>query len=221
MRIEVAILEDDNEVRACLETFVAASTTCVCRRSFDTGELAVRELSKSPVDVVLVDLQLPGINGTQVIRKLKRSAPSMKSVILTVYEDDERIFDALAAGADGYILKRSSPDDIINAIVEVQRGGAPMSGIIARKVIQHFRSTDTAKPNSDLETLSDRENEVLALLARGDLYREIATKLGISYETVHTHIRRIYEKLHVRSRTQAVSKFMTERSSNSIGESSR
>ena len=208
MRIDVAIIEDDDAVRECLQTLLERSTECRCRRVFQSGEAAIPELLDEPVQVVLVDIGLPGISGIHVIRKLKRKNPAMKSVMLTVYEDDEKIFSALEAGADGYILKRSSPEEILRAVKEVHLGGAPMTGIIARKVIQHFRQTPAELASVGLSSLSNREGEILELLAKGDLYKEIAAKLGISYETVHSHIRRIYEKLHVRSRAQAVSKLI-------------
>jgi len=208
MLIDVAIIEDDEGVRECLQALIDGSSECRCRQTFRSGEGAIPRLLVDPVQVVLVDIGLPGISGIEVIRRLKRKLPAMKSVMLTVYEDDEKIFSALEAGADGYILKRSSPDEILQAVKEVHSGGAPMTGIIARKVIQHFRVTPLGAAADELNSLSDREGEILNLLAKGDLYKEIASKLGISYETVHSHIRRIYEKLHVRSRAQAVSKLI-------------
>ena len=206
--IDVAIIEDDDGVRECLQALLDGSAECRCLQIFRSGEGAIPRLLVDPVQVVLVDIGLPGISGIEVIRRLKRKLPAMKSVMLTVYEDDEKIFSALEAGADGYILKRSSADEILQAVKEVHAGGAPMTGIIARKVIQHFRGAPVDTADDDLNSLSDREGEILNLLAKGDLYKEIASKLGISYETVHSHIRRIYEKLHVRSRAQAVSKLM-------------
>ena len=208
MLIDVAIIEDDDGVRECLQALLDGSSECRCQQTFRSGEGAIPRLLTDPVQVVLVDIGLPGISGIELIRRLKRKVPAMKSVMLTVYEDDEKIFSALEAGADGYILKRSSPEEILHAVKEVYSGGAPMTGIIARKVIQHFRVAPAGGADHDLNSLSDREAEILNLLAKGDLYKEIASKLGISYETVHSHIRRIYEKLHVRSRAQAVSKLM-------------
>ncbi len=153
-----------------------------------------------------MDINLPGMNGVECVRQLKQLMPSLQVMMLTVYEDTENIFNALAAGATGYMLKRTSRDELLEAIREVHRGGSPMTTPIARKVVQSFQRAAPATPAT--EALSPREQEVLDCLAQGFLYKEIAEKLSISYETVHTYIRRIYEKLQVRTRTEAVAKFL-------------
>jgi DNA-binding NarL/FixJ family response regulator len=153
-----------------------------------------------------MDINLPGINGVECVRRLKPLLPGTQVIMLTVYEDTENIFNALAAGATGYLLKRTPREELLAAIRDVRRGGSPMTTHIARKVVQSFQqSAPAAQP---AENLSQREQEVLDLLSQGFLYKEIAEKLGISYETVHTYIRRIYEKLQVRTRTEAVAKFL-------------
>jgi DNA-binding NarL/FixJ family response regulator len=149
------------------------------------------------------------MNGVELVRRLKQAAPQILAVMLTAYEDTENIFNALAAGAAGYLLKRAPRSELLEAIREVRRGGSPMTTHIARKVVQSFQKTSPSlQPGGGGDTLSTREQEVLDLLSQGFLYKEIADKLGISYETVHTYIRRIYEKLQVRTRTEAVAKFL-------------
>ena len=153
-----------------------------------------------------MDINLPGINGVECVRRLKQISPGIAAVMLTAYEDTENIFNALAAGATGYLLKRAPRAELLDAIREVHRGGSPMTTHIARKVVQSFqRATPSPQPDG---VLSAREQEVLDYLSQGFLYKEIAEKMGISYETVHTYIRRIYEKLQVRTRTEAVAKFL-------------
>jgi len=159
---------------------------------------------------VLMDINLPGMNGVECVRKLKVLLPQTQVMMLTVYEDTDNIFAALAAGASGYMLKRTPAKELIEAIHEVLRGGSPMTTHIARKVVLSFQKTAevSAKTAGELSELSEREQQVLDLLAQGLIYKEIAEKLEISYETVHTYIRRIYEKLQVRTRTEAVAKFL-------------
>jgi DNA-binding NarL/FixJ family response regulator len=154
-----------------------------------------------------MDINLPGINGVECVRRLKDQCPDTQFIMLTVYEDTDNIFNALAAGATGYLLKRSTKAELLQAIRDVMKGGSPMTTHIARKVVQSFQKPPARPPEPDFE-LSPREREVLDLLAQGFLYKEIAEKLGVTYETVHTHIRRIYEKLQVRTRTEAVAKFL-------------
>ena len=166
----------------------------------------MKEIPQAPPDVVLMDINLPGMNGVECVRQLKQLLPKVQVMMLTVYEDTENIFNALAAGASGYMLKRTPSKELLEAIQEVQRGGSPMTMHIARKVVQSFQRASPSP--SATENLSEREQQVLDLLSQGLMYKEIADKLGISYETVHTYIRRIYEKLHVQTRTEAVAKFM-------------
>ncbi|HMJ90887.1 MAG TPA: response regulator transcription factor, partial [Candidatus Acidoferrum sp.] len=177
-----------------------------CISTYANAEDALVDLPEKKPDVVLCDINLPGMNGVECVRKLKQVAPKIQVVMLTVYEDTENIFAALAAGASGYLLKRTTSAELLESLREVQRGGSPMTAHIARKVVQSFQKSDEA--NQQTEDLSPREREVLDCLSQGFLYKEIAEKLGISYETVHTYIRRIYEKLQVRTRTEAVAKFL-------------
>lgn len=154
-----------------------------------------------------MDINLPGMSGIDCVRKLKAAEPASQIVMLTVYENTEAIFKALAYGASGYLLKATAPEELLNAIQDVHRGGSPMTSHIARKVVQSFQQSPAAKAT---DNLSPREQEVLELLAKGFLYKEIADQLHISFETVHTYIRRIYEKLQVRSRTEAVAKYLRQ-----------
>jgi len=176
---------------------------------YGTAEAALEAIPKNPPNVVLMDINLPGMNGVECVRKLKQLSPATQVVMLTAYEDTENIFNSLAAGASGYLLKRSKSAEILEAIRDVQNGGSPMTTHIARKVVQSFQSSAAAAPATTTEPseeLSPREKEVLDLLSQGFMYKEISDKLGISFETVRTYIRRIYEKLHVRTRTEAVAK---------------
>jgi DNA-binding NarL/FixJ family response regulator len=206
MPINVSIVEDNEQLRATLGRVIGRAEGFRCVSQYADAEAALEGLPKDRPDVVLMDINLPGLNGVECVRRLKQSAPAILSVMLTVYEDTENIFNALAAGAAGYLLKRTSSAELLAAIREVHRGGSPMTTHIARKVTQSFIK---AGPSSQAtENLSEREQEVLDCLSQGFLYKEIAEKLGISYETVHTYIRRIYEKLQVRTRTEAVAKFL-------------
>ncbi|MGH7980563.1 MAG: response regulator, partial [Limisphaerales bacterium] len=171
------------------------------------AEEALKELPSVKPDVVLMDINLPGMNGVECVRHLRKLLPELHIIMLTVYEDTDNIFEALAAGASGYLLKRTTSQELINSIRDVQRGGSPMTAHIARKVVQSFQKN---APTHAAENLSEREQQVLDLLSHGLMYKEIAEKLQISYETVHTYIRRIYEKLRVRTRTEAVAKFLRQ-----------
>jgi DNA-binding NarL/FixJ family response regulator len=206
MPITVSIVEDSEQVRGTLARLIDRAEGFRCLSQFANAEAALEELPRETPDVVLMDINLPGMNGVECVRRLKQVVPAIQVVMLTVYEDTQNIFNALAAGASGYLLKRTSKDELLAAIREVQRGGSPMTTHIARKVVQSFQSAGTSSQST--ENLSPREQEVLDCLAHGFLYKEIADKLGISYETVHTYIRRIYEKLQVRTRTEAVAKFL-------------
>jgi len=206
MSISVSIVEDNNQLRATLARVLNRADGFRCLSQYGNAEDALKDLPRIRPDVVLMDINLPGMNGVQCVRQLKALLPEIQVMMLTVYEDTENIFNALAAGASGYMLKRTSSKELLEAIQDVQRGGSPMTMHIARKVVQSFQHTaTTAQPT---ENLSEREQQVLDLLSQGLMYKEIAEKLGISYETVHTYIRRIYEKLQVRTRTEAVAKFL-------------
>ncbi len=206
MPITVAIVEDSDQVRGTLARLINRAEGFRCVSHYPTAEAALAGIPGAPPDVVLMDINLPGINGVECVRRLRQLAPGTQVMMLTVYEDTENIFNALAAGAAGYLLKRTSRDELLAAIREVQRGGSPMTTHIARKVVQSFQRAGASPQPA--ENLSPREQEVLDCLAKGCLYKEIADTLGISYETVHTYIRRIYEKLQVRTRTEAVAKFL-------------
>lgn len=206
MPIAVSIVEDSDQVRGTLARLISRAAGFVCLNQYASAEAALEGLPRERPNVVLMDINLPGINGVECVRRLKQVAPEIQVIMLTVYEDTENIFNALAAGASGYLLKRTSMAELLAALREVQAGGSPMTTHIARKVVQSFQRTPAATQPAD--NLSQREQEVLDLLAQGLIYKEIAEKLGISYETVHTYIRRIYEKLQVRTRTEAVAKFL-------------
>jgi DNA-binding NarL/FixJ family response regulator len=206
MPINVSIVEDSDKFRETLARVLNRSEGFRCISHYPNAEEALKALPNDKPEVVLMDINLPGMNGVECVRQLKLLIPTIQVMMLTVYEDTENIFNALAAGATGYMLKRTSRDELLEAIKEVHRGGSPMTTHIARKVVLSFqRAAPAASPT---ENLSPREQEVLDCLAKGFLYKEIAEKLSISYETVHTYIRRIYEKLQVRTRTEAVAKFL-------------
>ena len=206
MPINVSIVEDSDKFRETLARVLNRSEGFRCISHYPNAEDALKALPNDKPEVVLMDINLPGMNGVECVRQLKQLMPTLQVMMLTVYEDTENIFNALAAGATGYMLKRTSRDELLDAIREVHRGGSPMTTHIARKVVLSFQKP--APMASPTETLSPREQEVLDCLAKGFLYKEIAEKLNISYETVHTYIRRIYEKLQVRTRTEAVAKFL-------------
>lgn len=205
MNIRVAIVEDDEQVRENLARLVGEAKGFECAATFSSGEQALEELPRRAFDVVLMDINLPGISGVECVRQLKGVAPTTQVVMLTVYDDSDRIFQALQMGAAGYLLKRSTAAEILHAIEDVHRGGAPMSSYIARKVVQSF----SRQGPSDMpaENLSKRETDVLEYVSRGYTNKEIADALGLSAETVRGYLKTIYSKLHVRSRTEAAMKF--------------
>ena len=207
MPITVSIVEDNDQLRGTLARVIGRAEGFQCLSQYGTAEAALEGLPRERPGVVLMDINLPGMNGVECVRKLKSLLPETQVMMLTAYEDTENIFNSLAAGASGYLLKRTSSAELLEAIREVSRGGSPMTAHIARKVVQSFQRPATAS-SQPADDLSPREREVLDCLAQGFLYKEIADKLGISYETVHTYIRRIYEKLQVRTRTEAVAKFL-------------
>lgn len=200
--IKVAIVEDDEAVRTILSDWIRQEDGFVCLHQFGSTEAALTGLPSQPPDVALVDINLPGLSGIECVRRLKAALPKTQFVMLTVYEDANHIFEALTAGATGYMLKRTAREALLTALREVHAGGSPMNGNIARMVVQSLQHAPTK--GTAAEGLSPRENEVLALLARGYLYKEVADVIGISMPTVKTYIRRICEKLHVHSRAQAV-----------------
>jgi len=206
MPISVSIVEDNEKLRGTLARVIDRSNGFECASQHGSAEDALKELPRVKPNVVLMDINLPGINGVECVRQLKPQLPETQVIMLTVYEDTENIFNALAAGASGYMLKRTPAAELLEAIRDVLRGGSPMTMHIARKVVQSFQKSPASIAAT--ENLSDREQQVLELLSQGLIYKEIADKIGVSYETVHTYVRRIYEKLQVRTRTEAVAKFL-------------
>jgi DNA-binding NarL/FixJ family response regulator len=202
--IGVSIIEDDVAAREILVGWIRRAEGFRFVSEHETAELALAKLPQEKPGVVLVDINLPGMSGIECVRRLKPILQDTQFVMVTVYEDANHIFNALAVGATGYMLKQTRRGDLLAALKEVHAGGSPMSSQIARKVVQSFRRPTDSGNQADL---SPREQEVLELLARGYLYKEIAESLQISVQTVNTYIRRIYEKLHVRSRAQAVAKY--------------
>jgi len=203
--IAVSIIEDDAPARGILADWIRRAPGFRCAGAHGSGESALATLPNEKPTVVLMDINLPGMTGIECVRRIKPLLPDTQFVMLTVYEDAEHIYNALAAGASGYLLKRTPRAELLAALKDVHAGGSPMTSHIARKVVQSFQRAGSQI--SEGEDLSPREREVLELLARGYLYKEIAESLQISVPTVNTYIRRIYEKLHVRSRSQAVAKF--------------
>jgi DNA-binding NarL/FixJ family response regulator len=203
----IAIVEDNRVIRESLVEFVKADSECECVFVCATAEEALKEIPKRQVDIVLMDIQLPDISGIGCTARLKQLMPSVQIIIVTVYEDTERIFKALRAGACGYLLKRCTPEELVSAIREVRQGGAPMSREIARKVILSFQEPVTTA--AEVEGLSPREREILELLAEGFPNKQIAARVGLTDGTVRWHLRHVYNKLHVRSRTEAALKFLS------------
>jgi DNA-binding NarL/FixJ family response regulator len=205
--ISVSIVDDNKDLLQSIANFMNRSAGFRCVSTYGSGEAALKGLQTEPPDVVLMDINMTGMNGIECVERLKAAAPEIQIVMLTVYEDTEKIFAALAAGASGYLLKRLSPSKLLQAIREVHAGGSPMSGSIARKVVASFQNAEGSGQRHP--QLSPREQEVLELLAQGCSNKEIADKLFISIETVTWHLRNIYTKLHVRSRTQAALRFLS------------
>ena len=205
MSITISIVEDDGPAREILADWIKQADGFKCVSQHGSVEHALKHLPAEPPSVVLMDINLPGRSGIEGVRRLKPLLPGAQYLMLTVYEDADHVFDALAAGATGYLLKQTPRGELLTAIKEVHAGGSPMTSNIARRVVQAFHHEDADTPES--ANLSQREREVLELLAHGYQYKEIVDKLNVSRGSVNTYIRRIYEKLHVRSRWQAVAKF--------------
>ena len=206
MTITVAIVEDDALVRRSLAGILARSPGIACVGKYANGEEALREIPSIAPKVVLMDIHLPGMDGVECVRRLAELAPKTQIIILTAHDHTDSIFNSLAAGAGGYLLKPVRAAELVAAIRDVYAGGAPMTSNIARKVVQSFKQAGPSP--RETENLSPREQEVLDFLAKGYLYKEIAEQLNISYGTVHTYIERIFKKLHVRSRAKAVAKYL-------------
>jgi len=204
--VRVVIVDDDDWLRANLEQEIGQTAGFEVLRAYGTAEDALAGIPGLAPDVVLMDINLPGMSGVECLRRLKAVCPEPQILMLTVYEESEQIFNSLLAGASGYLLKRTPTPQIIESIRQVRAGGSPMTANIARKVVQYFnRMGDRA---SECEKLTPREREVLELLARGDAYKQIADKLKVSLETVRMNVKHLYTKLHVHSRGEAVAKLM-------------
>jgi DNA-binding NarL/FixJ family response regulator len=210
--IKVSIVEDDDLVRESLEVLINGANGFACMETYGSAEEALQGISRNPVDVVLMDIHLRNQSGVECVRQLKVIMPAVQVIMLTMYEDDKLVFDSLRAGASGYLLKRTPHVQILAAIEDVHLGGSPMTSSIARKVVQLARQSRTeASPKSTgIALLTPREVEILQQLSEGYRYKEIADRLKINVETVRTHLRRVYEKLHVSSRTEAVVKFLRD-----------
>ena len=204
--ISVSIVDDEPGLRESIATFVDGSPGFRCVSAYESAEAALQRLPADRPDVVLMDINMPGMNGIECVQRLKTTMPAVQIVMLTVYEDTDQIFKALAAGASGYLLKRLTPCRLLEAIREVHTGGSPMSSSIARKVVVSFQKAGPAVDQGAL--LSPREQAVLDCVAKGLAYKQIAEEMGISVTTIRTYLRRIYEKLHVQSRSEAVAKYL-------------
>ena len=200
--IKVAIVEDNDDIREAMRVLINGSAGFNCTHVYSTANEAVIELPKNQFDIILMDISMPGMSGIECIVELKDRMPHSQFMMVTVFEDDVNIFNALKAGATGYILKRTSPAQILEAIRELHKGGSPMSPEIARRVVASLQN----KKNNNTEILTDREKQILDLLAKGFLYKEIAAELDIAYETVKKHIQNIYEKLQVQNKVEALIK---------------
>ena len=203
-KIIVSIVEDTDDIRNALRVLINGSKGFECVHVFADAEEALQNMSSKEIDVVLMDINLPGMDGIECMKTLKPEMPKSQFMMCTVYDDDDHIFNALQSGASGYILKRTSPAQILEAIRDLHEGGSPMSSEIARRVVDSMQKSK--KRSEATELLTDRENEILDFLAKGYLYKEIAAELFISKETVKKHIHNIYDKLHVQTRTEALNK---------------
>ena len=204
--ITVAIVEDRTDVREGLGALIDASEGFVCAATFGNAESFLAALDSLPLDVVLMDIGLPGMNGIQAVRELRTDRPAVQVMMLTVFEDDDHVFEALRSGATGYVLKTTPPDELLESIRVLNAGGSPMSSGIARRVVETFHRPPLVP--EDEQPLTPREEEILELLVQGYRYREIAEQLFISIDTVRTHVRHVYEKMHVRSRAEATMKYL-------------
>jgi DNA-binding NarL/FixJ family response regulator len=207
MQTTVALVEDNRSIRESLSRIIDQNPGFRCVCAVSSAEEALEKIPASHPDVVLMDIHLPGMSGIECTALLKKSRADIQVIMLTVYEDSDRIFKALKAGASGYLLKRTDPAQLLTAIKEIKEGGAPMTSEIARKVVEAFQTQDESTPQA--ESLSKREREILEMLCAGFANKEIADKLSLSIETVRGHLKHIYDKLHVQSRTQAVVKFLS------------
>jgi len=203
--IKLVIVEDLEEVTEGLSEFIRRDPELQLIATFRTAEAAALELPLIKPDIVIMDINLPGITGIECIKQVKKTGASMQFMMFTVYENNDQVFEALKAGATGYLLKKTAPPQIIEAIKDLFNGGSPMSATIARKLVTIFQEQPKGT-NNEASVLTNRERDVLECLAKGMLYKEIAEQLGISFHTVRQHIRKMYEKLHVQNKTEALNK---------------
>lgn len=203
-KIRLSIIEDDPEIRNNLALIINANEGMICEQTYDNAEEFLNELENSKLDIVLMDISLPGMTGIRAVEKMKESVPEVEALMLTVHQDDQLVFDSLCAGASGYLVKSTPPEHIIKAVVEAMNGGAPMSTSIARMVVKSFRKQQRAD-------LTEREMDVLDQLCKGKSYKLIADALFISQDTVRSHIKSIYKKLEVNSKSEAVAKALKDK----------
>jgi DNA-binding NarL/FixJ family response regulator len=203
MELKIGIIEDEKQIREGMVAMINGSEGFSCKHAYDNAEDAIKKIPDIGLDVVLVDIHLPGKSGIDCIAELKPKCKNTQFIIFSSFEDTESVFKSLKVGATGYLTKTTEPSKILDALVDVYKGGSPMSSNIARKIVNSFQTTES---NTELKKLSTREKEILDLLAKGYRYKEIANQLFLSTETVRTHIRNIYEKLQVNSRTEAINK---------------
>ncbi len=212
LAIKVSIVEDEPELRREFEKLINAAAGFRCVATYPNAEVALAQLPQHAPDLVLMDINLPGMSGIECVRMLRETLPKLPVVMLTVYEDSDALFKSLMAGANGYLLKRTPRAKLLESLREIHEGGAPMSRSIARKVVDFFHQVSRLPPtvvkSPELESLTQREQEILASLAKGKSYKEIAVECGISGDTTRKHMARIYEKLHVHSRTEAILKYL-------------
>lgn len=206
MPIKVALVEDDEGIRSSLAALIRRASNLRLAGDYPDAETALQEIPRKPPDVVLMDINLPGLNGVECVRQLKSSLPEVQFLMLTVYEDSDSLFNSLKAGASGYLLKRTISTRLLDAIREVHTGGSPMTPQLARRLVQFF--SNPASDQAAVSKLTPGEKEFLDQLARGYAYKEIADRMKISIDTVRSYVRTVYEKLHVHSRTEAVVKYL-------------
>ncbi len=208
--IKVSIVEDNDKLRESLAIMIGGASGFSCVSTHASAEEALRQIPTRKPDVVLMDINLAGKSGVECVQELKALLPAVKIIMHTVYEDEDQLFRSLRAGATGYLLKRTTPGKLLEAIAEVHGGGSPMTAQIARMVVEHFHQVGSGKPGESAENLTAREREILDKLAKGYRNKEIADMLSVSIDTVRSHLRKIYEKLHVSSRTAAVLKYLNK-----------
>lgn len=210
MEIKVAIFEDNKPLRESLQQLINNAEDMVCTGAFSDANKLIRNIEFSNPDVVMMDINMPGVSGIEAVQTIKERFPQVHIMMQTVFEDNDKIFAAICAGASGYMLKKTAPQKMIEAVRETYLGGAPMTGSVATKVLQMFRKQSAGEKNEFID-LSEREKEILGLLVKGHSYKAVASVCFISIDTVSTHVRHIYEKLHVHSKSEAVAKAINQK----------